>query len=150
MKNKKLLAFALSMAVAAGCTACGGGQASTDTSAAGSSDSTQAESSATGDNTVIVAMGSGFSTLDPGYVYEKYPQLIVNACYENLFKFYENNGTPQPCLADTYEFSEDGLTLTVTLKDGLTFASGNKITSADVAFSIFVCYCRAVAVYKSR
>ena len=136
MKNKKLLAFALSMAVAAGCTACGGGQASTDTSAAGSSDSTQAESSATGDNTVIVAMGSGFSTLDPGYVYEKYPQLIVNACYENLFKFYENNGTPQPCLADTYEFSEDGLTLTVKLKDGLTFASGNKITSADVAFSI--------------
>ena len=79
MKSKKLLAFALSMAVAAGCTACGGGQASTDTSAAGSSDSTQAESSATGDNTVIVAMGSGFSTLDPGYVYEKYPQLIVNA-----------------------------------------------------------------------
>ena len=136
MKNKKLLAFALSMAVAAGCTACGGGQASTDTSAAGSSGSTQAESSSTGDNTVIVAMGSGFSTLDPGYVYEKYPQLIVNACYENLFKFYENNGTPQPCLADTYEFSEDGLTLTVKLKDGLTFASGNKITSADVAFSI--------------
>ena len=49
MKNKKLLAFALSMAVAAGCTACGGGQASTDTSAAGSSDSTQAEISATGE-----------------------------------------------------------------------------------------------------
>ena len=134
MKNKKLLAIALSMAVAAGCTACGGGQASTDTSAAG--DASKAESTASGDNTVIVAMGSGFSTLDPGYVYEKYPQLIVNACYENLFKFYENNGTPQPCLADTYEFSEDGLTLTVTLKDGLTFASGNKITSADVAFSI--------------
>lgn len=41
MKSKKLLAFALSMAVAAGCTACGGGQASTDTSAAGSSDSTR-------------------------------------------------------------------------------------------------------------
>lgn len=35
-------------------------------------------------STVIIAMGSGFSTLDPGYVYEKYPQLIVNACYENL------------------------------------------------------------------
>ena len=87
-------------------------------------------------NTVIVAMGSGFSTLDPGHVYEKYPQLIANACYENLFKFYENNGTPQPCLADSYEFSEGGLTLTVTLKDGLNFASGNPITSADVAFSI--------------
>ena len=34
MKNKKLLAFALSMAVAAGCTACGGGQKAETTAAA--------------------------------------------------------------------------------------------------------------------
>ena len=80
-----------------------------------------------------------FYTLDPGYVYEKYPPLIVNACYENLFKFYSNDSAPEPCLADTYEFSEDGLTLTVTLKDGITFASGNAMTSADVLFSINRC-----------
>lgn len=90
-------------------------------------------------NTVVIAMGSGFSTLDPGYVYEKYPPLIVNACYENLFKFYSNDGAPEPCLADSYEFSEDGLTLTVKLKEGVTFASGNPMTSADVLFSINRC-----------
>ena len=132
MKKKRIAAIALSMAVAAGLVACGGGQAADGTTAAGTTGSAEAGNG----NTVIVAMGSGFSTLDPGHVYEKYPQLIANACYENLFKFYENNGTPQPCLADSYEFSEDGLTLTVTLKDGLNFASGNPITSADVAFSI--------------
>ena len=137
MKKKKIAVLALSMAVAAGLMACGGGQSADGTTAAGTSGSAETGSSTDGNgSTVIIAMGSGFSTLDPGYVYEKYPQLIVNACYENLFKFYENNGTPQPCLADSYEFSEDGLTLTVTLKDGLKFASGNDITSADVAFSI--------------
>ena len=84
-------------------------------------------------------MGSGFSTLDPGYVYEKYPPLIVNACYETLFKFYDNEGAAEPCLVDTYEFSEDAMTLTVTLKDGIVFASGNPMTSADVMFSINRC-----------
>src|SRR5699024_8556711 len=61
------------------------------------------------------------------------------ACYENLFKFYTNDGAPEPCLAEDYNFSDGGLTLTVTLKDGITFASGNPMTSADVAFSINRC-----------
>mgnify|MGYP005907462609 FL=1 len=136
MKKKKFMALALAMATAVGCTACGGGKSTTETTPTGSSDSASESQASTGDNTVIVAMGAGFSTLDPGYVYEKYPQLIVNACYENLFKFYENDGTPQPALADSYEFSDDGLTLTVKLKNGIVFASGNTMTSADVAFSI--------------
>lgn len=45
----------------------------------------------------------------------------------------------EPCLVDTYEFSGDAMTLTVTLKDGITFASGNPMTSADVLFSINRC-----------
>lgn len=134
--KKRLLAMALGLAVVCGCTACGGGAAGDATSAAGGTESASATS---GSNTVVVAIGAGFSTLDPGYVYEKYPPLLVNACYENLFKFYSNDGAPEPCLADTYEFSEDGLTLTVKLKENVTFASGNKMTSADVLFSINRC-----------
>lgn len=133
--KKKLLALALCLAMVLGCVACGGSQseeAADGTAAAETAD-------ASGSNTVVVAMGSGFSTLDPGYVYEKYPPMIVNACYETLFKFYSNDGEAEPCLADTYEFSEDGMTLTVTLKDGITFASGNAMTSADVVFSINRC-----------
>ena len=115
MKKKKFMALALAMATAVGCTACGGGKSTTETTPTGSSDSASESQASTGDNTVIVAMGAGFSTLDPGYVYEKYPQLA---------------------LADSYEFSDDGLTLTVKLKNGIVFASGNTMTSADVAFSI--------------
>mgnify|MGYP005775872431 FL=1 len=136
--KKKLLAAALCMAMALAVSACGGAAESGETTAAGAAQGEAASESANG-TTVVVAMGAGFSTLDPGYVYEKYPPLVINACYENLFKFYTNDGAPEPCLAEDYNFSDDGLTLTVTLKDGITFASGNPMTSADVAFSINRC-----------
>ncbi len=139
--KKKFLALAMGIVMALGCTACGGGQDGQDASSAEQSEGGSAADAAgdSGSSTVVIAMGSGFSTLDPGYIYEKYPPLVINACYENLFKFYDNDSAPEPCLADTYEFSEDGLTLTVTLKDGITFASGNPMTSADVLFSINRC-----------
>lgn len=138
--KKKCLALLLGVVMALGCTACGGGaDGGQDASSGTQTEGTEGSTESAGSSTVVVAMGAGFSTVDPGYVYEKYPPLIVNACYENLFKFYDNEGAPEPCLADTYEFSEDGLTLTVTLKDGITFASGNPMTSADVLFSINRC-----------
>lgn len=135
--KKRYLAAVLSAVLVMSCTACGGGQ-DNDASAGGTEESTEGAQSS-GSSTVVVAMGSGFATVDPGYVYEKYPPLIVNACYENLFKFYDNDSAPEPCLADSYEFSEDNLTLTVKLKEGITFASGNPMTSADVLFSINRC-----------
>lgn len=139
--KKKLLAAAFCLAMALAATACGGSSGTTAESGAAAEGTTEGAASTDSANgsTVVVAMGSGFSTLDPGYVYEKYPPVIINACYENLFKFYTNDGAPEPCLADTYEFSEDGLTLTVNLKQNVTFASGNPMTSADVAFSINRC-----------
>ncbi|HEV2515206.1 MAG TPA: ABC transporter substrate-binding protein [Devosia sp.] len=39
-------------------------------------------------------------------------------------------------MAETYSVSEDGLTFTFTLKDGLTWHDGEPITAADVVFSI--------------
>lgn len=137
--KKKFMAMTLGVVMALSLVGCGGGSDSGSTTTKETAAAESGESTEAGSNTVVVAMGAGFSTLDPGYVYEKYPPLIVNACYETLFKFYDNEGAAEPCLVDTYEFSEDGLTLTVTLKDGITFASGNPMTSADVLFSINRC-----------
>ena len=135
--KKRLLAALLCALMALGLTACGG---SADTEPAEGTDAAATETTDAdgGNRTVVVAMGSGFSTLDPGRVYEKYPPMIVNACYENLFKFNSNDGEAEPSLAESYEFSEDGLTLTVKLREA-TFASGNPVTSADVMFSINRC-----------
>lgn len=55
--------------------------------------------------------------------------------YEALFRL-NDDGSVTPVLADTHEISEDGLTHTFTLKDGVTFHSGEPLTAADVKYSI--------------
>ncbi|MBR5229179.1 MAG: ABC transporter substrate-binding protein, partial [Firmicutes bacterium] len=117
--KKKILALLLCVVMVFGLAACGGGGGT----------------STNNGSTVVVAMGAGFDTLDPSYCYEKNPPVVLTACYENLFKFMTNDGAAEPMLADTYDFSADGKTLTITLKDA-TFASGNPVTSEDVKFSI--------------
>lgn len=55
--------------------------------------------------------------------------------YEGLFVLTDD-GDVEPKLVEGYEISEDGLTYTFTLKDGVTFHSGEVMTSADVKSSI--------------
>lgn len=128
--RKKLLALLLAATMTFTFVACGGPDNSKG------SDATTDSSSSSDGNTVVIAMGSGFSTLDPGYMYEQNPILAANACYETLFKFENGKEEPQPSLAESYEFSEDGLSCTIKLVQNAKFASGNPVTSADVAFSL--------------
>lgn len=130
--KKKLLVLLLTAAMTASCVSCGTGSSKASVSGASSSASS---SSSTG-KTVVIAMGSGFSTLDPGHMYEQNPTLVANACYETLFKFVDGKTEPQPSLADSYSFSSDGMTFTVKLKKNAKFSSGNPVTSSDVAFSL--------------
>lgn len=49
---------------------------------------------------------------------------------------YDDEYNPQPYLAESWEFSNEGLTLTLNLVDNAVFHDGEPITSSDVAFSI--------------
>lgn len=49
---------------------------------------------------------------------------------------YDENWEPQPYLAESWEVSDDGLSVTLNLVQGATFHDGKPITSEDVAFSI--------------
>lgn len=55
--------------------------------------------------------------------------------YEALFKLTDA-GAVEPALSADYTVSDDGLTYTFTLKDGVTFHSGEPLTAADVKYSI--------------
>ena len=55
--------------------------------------------------------------------------------YEGLFRLTDD-GSVENLLAKDYTVSEDGLTYTVTLQDGVTFHSGKALTSADVKSSV--------------
>ena len=49
---------------------------------------------------------------------------------------YDDNWNPQPYLAESWEVSKDGLTVTLKLVKNATFHDGKPVTSEDVAFSI--------------
>ncbi|NHF73953.1 ABC transporter substrate-binding protein [Paracoccus xiamenensis] len=55
--------------------------------------------------------------------------------YEALFRL-NDDGSVVPVLAADHTVSEDGLTHTFTLRDGVTFHSGDPLTAADVKYSI--------------
>jgi peptide/nickel transport system substrate-binding protein len=62
-------------------------------------------------------------------------RLPLLSVYEFLIGIDEN-GAPTPVLAESWEWSDDGLALTVHLRQGVMFHNGNEMTSADVAYSI--------------
>jgi len=51
---------------------------------------------------------------------------------------YDEDWTPQPYLAESWDVSEDGLTVTLNLVKNAKFHDGTPLTSKDVAFSVGV------------
>lgn len=113
-------------------TACGGGD--TDASGNGGEDPVQG-------GTVHMLQNADFSYLDPARGFDG----GVNAFYRLVYRGLtmqaagdaEDPNAIVPDLAESLgTASEDGLTWTYTLKDGLKFDNGDPITSTEVAFGI--------------
>lgn len=65
------------------------------------------------------------------------PNLSINRTIFNYLVDYNHETLePEPQLAESWSFSEDGTVLTFTLVAGVTFHDGRALTSADVAASI--------------
>lgn len=118
------LGAAASAAFTAACTAGSAGQSSSE---GGDAPAT----------TLLVNVSFVYSTLDPGRCYEQTGYFALHGLYDSLMSFDGDDvATAVPNLAETYEPSEDGLTHTFTLREGLTFSDGTPMTSADVLFSM--------------
>src|SRR5690606_12388070 len=61
-------------------------------------------------------------------------QILVDNVYEGLVTRAQDN-TVEPRLATEFDVSDDGLTYTFTLNEGVTFHDGSEMTSADVVDS---------------
>lgn len=55
--------------------------------------------------------------------------------YEPLLIFNLINGETVPWLATAWQFSDDSLSLTFTIREGVTWSDGTPFTAADVAFT---------------
>ena len=61
--------------------------------------------------------------------------LVMPKIYEGLFD-YDNDGKMVPMLAESYDISADGKTVTFKLRKGVRWHDGEPFTSADVKFTI--------------
>ena len=61
--------------------------------------------------------------------------IVVGNVYERLFA-QGRNGSIEPLLAESYELSDDGCTLTATIRDGVVFHDGTPLDAEDVASSL--------------
>lgn len=64
------------------------------------------------------------------------PTIVIAANIFDGLVTYDETGTPQPRLAERFEQSPDGLTLTFHLRQGVTWHDGVPFTAADVKYSI--------------
>ncbi len=77
----------------------------------------------------------GIDTLNPIATKSKSVQKIMNIVYEPLFKIGEEM-TAEPVLASGYTLSEDGMSITVNLKDGVKWQDGTNFTADDVVYTL--------------
>ena len=138
MKMKNIAAVAMAGCMAASLAACGSSAASTDTAAA--STSTEAtteeatEATGTSANGFTVQLGPNPETLDPALNSSVDGANTIITTFEPLLLIDENNEIV-PGQAELPEVSEDGLTWTFTMKDGLKWSDGSDLTAKDFEYS---------------
>lgn len=93
----------------------------------------QRASEATGDeggeggefaDTITFSQGADPRGLDPAFVDDMESAQVMTHIYETLLAYEDDSCTVVPCLADLPEVSDDGLTYTFKLREGVKFHDG--------------------------
>lgn len=74
------------------------------------------------------------STLDISKVTDTYSSIAIGNSGSNLLRV-DKDGKLQPDLAKSVDVSEDGLTYTATLRDGLKWSDGSDLTAEDFVYT---------------
>ncbi|MGY1915023.1 ABC transporter substrate-binding protein [Blastococcus sp. SYSU DS0973] len=123
MRTTRLLSLGAVGALAL--TACSGGGESVDTGGGGGG----------GDNVLVAAVSAQPDQFDP-HVTSAYPSFqVLENVYDTLVVPNPEDLTMEPSLATDWEVSEDGLTWTFNLREGVTFHDGSEFDAADVVYS---------------
>ena len=137
MKMKNVAAVAMAGCMAASLAACGGSAssaASTETSTAASTEAATGEESTGTASGFTVQLGSNPETLDPALNSAIDGANTLITVFEPLLLIDENNEVI-PGQAESYTVSEDGLTWTFTMRDGLKWSDGSDLTAKDFEYS---------------
>ncbi len=145
-RTRRATRLAAALAITAlALTACSG-ETTTDDDVASDGETTTSDSTATegttgggtgGDASVlVVGTTEKPSTIDPAEVYEKMASDFLFNSTDRLIELETGTGDAVPGVAEDYQVSDDALTYTFTLRDGVTFQDGSDLTSEDVKWSL--------------
>lgn len=84
---------------------------------------------------MTIAIAMQFDTLDPALSTTVYNAYVIQSIYAGLLQL-DDNAQPAPCMAESYEISEDGLEWTFHLREDLVFTDGTPITSENFKFAM--------------
>ena len=87
-----------------------------------------------GSDTLRMNLASEPDYLDPALNSSVDGACLAANSFAGLYT-YNEEGVTVPACAEGYEVTEDGLTYTVTLKDGLKWSDGTDLTAADFEYS---------------
>lgn len=136
--KKKLLSLLLVAAMTASLAACGSGNDANSGTAGSGTTGTETASTgtpvSTGDKELAVQVGPNPETMDPALNSAVDGGNMLLHAFECLLTIGED-GTLQAGQAETWETSEDGLTWTFHLRDGLKWSDGTDLTANDFVYS---------------
>ncbi len=87
------------------------------------------------DRRVVAGMTVIPDTLDPVMADLVQTDTPASAVYNKLVD-YDGDGSLTPQLATSWEYNDDATAVTLTLRDDVTFHSGNAFTAADVVYTL--------------
>ena len=124
-------------ALLAAVTACG-------TTDEGTSDDGTADGDAQSGNVLTIGTTDKITTIDPAGSYDNGSFAVMNQVFPFLLNTPFGSPDVQPDIAESAEFTAP-TEYTVVLKEGLTFANGNELTSSDVKFT----FDRMLSIFES-
>lgn len=131
---KKLLVLALTLAMVFSFAACGGGSSSEGESADGT---TVAYEDGFGENVMRIVYDHEVESADPACTTNDY--ILMQNCMDTLVITETNEAGENvtvPGLATDWEVSDDGLTYSLTLREGVKFHNGEEFTADDVLYTV--------------
>ena len=131
MKMRNIAAAAMAGALAVSLAACGSSASSTG---AANATGEAADAAEAGSNGFTVQLGPNPETLDPALNAAVDGGNTLITIEEPLLIIDENNEV-KPGQAESYEVSDDGLTWTFHMRDGLKWSDGSDLTAADFEYS---------------
>lgn len=133
---KKYTLFVIAIVLALVLSACGGGAQSTaEPEQPGEPAATQSPEEPGLPVVLRVGWAGSPDTLNPGTGVLSEAYTIFALVYDTIYE-YHLDGTYTLDVAESAELSEDGLTWTFKIRDGIKFHDGQPMTARDVAFSV--------------